>query len=81
MSAGPWQACGLPHAPKAVGTTAQLWLNLPTDYNSQIARRYLGKTLDRIKTVNKPKTASEEPPAYGIKDRDSLHRDSIGFIS
>jgi antitoxin HigA-1 len=42
---------------KALGTTAQLWLNLQTDYDVQIARRDLGKTLDRVKTVNKPKAA------------------------
>ena len=42
---------------KALGTTAQLWLNLQTDYDVQIARRALGKTLDRVKTVNKPKAA------------------------
>jgi addiction module HigA family antidote len=28
---------------KALGTTAQLWLNLQTDYDVQIARRDLGK--------------------------------------
>ena len=42
---------------KALGTTAQLWLNLQTDYDVQIARRALGKTLDRVQTVNKPKAA------------------------
>ena len=42
---------------RALGTTAQLWLNLQTDYDVQIARRDLGNTLDRIKTVNKPKAA------------------------
>jgi len=42
---------------KALGTTAQLWLNLQTDYDVQIARRDLGKTLDRVKAVNKPKAA------------------------
>jgi addiction module HigA family antidote len=42
---------------KALGTTAQLWLNLQTDYDVQIAMRDLGKTLDRVKTVNKPKAA------------------------
>jgi addiction module HigA family antidote len=42
---------------KALDTTAQLWLNLQTDYDVQIARRDLGKTLDRVKTVNKPKAA------------------------
>lgn len=42
---------------KALGTTAQLWLNLQTDYDVQIARRDLGKTLDRVRTVNNPKAA------------------------
>jgi antitoxin HigA-1 len=42
---------------KALGTTAQLWLNLQNDYDLQIARRDLGKVLDRIGIVNKPKAA------------------------
>lgn len=42
---------------KALGTTAELWLNLQNDYDVQIARRDLGKVLDRIETVNKPKAA------------------------
>jgi antitoxin HigA-1 len=42
---------------KALGTTPQLWLNLQNDYDVQIAKRDLGKTLDRIETVNKPKAA------------------------
>ena len=42
---------------KALGTTAQLWLNLQTDYDVQVAKRNLGKILDRIETVNKPKAA------------------------
>jgi hypothetical protein len=37
--------------------TAQLWLNLQNDYDVQIAKRDLGKILDRIETVNKPKAA------------------------
>jgi addiction module HigA family antidote len=39
---------------KALGTTTQLWLNLQNDYDLEIARRELGKALDRIATVNKP---------------------------
>jgi addiction module HigA family antidote len=39
---------------KALGTTAQLWLNLQNDYDIQ---RDLGKILDRIETVNRPKAA------------------------
>jgi antitoxin HigA-1 len=42
---------------KALGTTAQLWLNLQTDYDVQMATLGLGKRLDRIETVNKPKAA------------------------
>src|SRR5579863_1973489 len=42
---------------KALGTSAQLWLNLQTDYDVQVAKRDLGKILDRIETVNKPKAA------------------------
>ena len=42
---------------KALGTTAQLWLHLQTDYDVQVAQRDLGKILDRIETVNKPKAA------------------------
>jgi addiction module HigA family antidote len=37
---------------KALGTTAQLWLNLQNDYDVQIAKRDLGKILDRIEAVN-----------------------------
>jgi addiction module HigA family antidote len=42
---------------KALGTSAQLWLNLQNDHDIQIARRDLGKLLDRIETVNKPAAA------------------------
>ena len=35
---------------KALGTTAQLWLNLQNDYDVQIAKRDLGKMLDRALT-------------------------------
>lgn len=42
---------------KALATTAQLWLNLQNDYDIQIARRELGKLLDRIEIVNKPRAA------------------------
>lgn len=42
---------------KALGTTAQLWLNLQTDYDVQVAERELGRTLDYIETVNKPNAA------------------------
>ena len=42
---------------KALDTTAQLWLNLQNDYDVQIAKRDIGKMLDRIETVKKPKAA------------------------
>ena len=42
---------------KALGTTVQLWLNLQSDYDVQIARRDLAPILDRIESVNKPKAA------------------------
>ena len=42
---------------KALGTTAQLWLNLQNDYDIQIAKRDLGETLDRIEAVHKPEAA------------------------
>jgi len=42
---------------KALGTSAQLWLNLQNDYDVQIARRDLGKVLDRIETITRPKAA------------------------
>jgi len=42
---------------KALGTTAQLWLNLQNDYDLQIARHDLGRVLDRIEKVNVPKAA------------------------
>ena len=42
---------------KALGTTPQLWLNLQTDYDVQIAQRDLGTVLDRIEVVNKPEAA------------------------
>lgn len=42
---------------KALGTSAQLWLNLQNDYDVQIAQRDLGRSLDRIEPVNKPRAA------------------------
>ena len=42
---------------KALNTTAQLWLNLQIDYDIQVAKRDLGRLLDRIETVNKPRAA------------------------
>ncbi len=37
---------------KALGTTPELWLNLQTDYDVQIARRALGRALEAIEPVN-----------------------------
>lgn len=42
---------------KALGTSAQLWLNLQVDYEVQRAKRDLGGILERIEPVNKPKAA------------------------
>ena len=42
---------------KALGTSPQVWLNLQTDYDVQMAKLSLGKALDRIETINKPKAA------------------------
>lgn len=42
---------------KALGTTAQLWLNLQNDYDIEVARRDLAKVLDRIEIVNNPRAA------------------------
>ena len=36
---------------KALGTTPQLWLNLQTDYDLQMALRALGKKLAKIEPV------------------------------
>lgn len=36
---------------KALGTTPQLWLNLQTDYDLQIAQRAIGKKLAKIEPV------------------------------
>jgi addiction module HigA family antidote len=42
---------------KALGTTAQLWLNLQNDYDIEVAKRDLAKVLDRIENVNDPRAA------------------------
>ena len=39
------------HLSKALGTTPQLWLNLQTDYDLQMALRALGKKLAKIEPV------------------------------
>jgi addiction module HigA family antidote len=36
---------------KALGTTPQLWLNLQTDYDLQVAERQIGKALTKIEPV------------------------------
>jgi addiction module HigA family antidote len=37
---------------KALGTSAQLWLNLQTDFELETARRSIGKELDKIEVLN-----------------------------
>jgi addiction module HigA family antidote len=37
---------------RALGTSAQLWLNLQSCYDVETAQRAIGKELDRIKRVN-----------------------------
>ena len=37
---------------KALGTSAQLWLNLQNRYDVQVAERKIGKALDKIENVN-----------------------------
>lgn len=36
---------------KALGTSAQLWLNLQNRYDMQVAERKIGKALDKIENV------------------------------
>lgn len=33
------------------GTSAELWLNLQSDYDLRVARRVLGDDIDRVRTV------------------------------
>jgi addiction module HigA family antidote len=37
---------------KALGTSAQLWLNLQTDFELETAKRSIGKELDKIEVLN-----------------------------
>ncbi len=37
---------------KALGTSAQLWLNLQTDFELEMAKRSIGKDLDKIELLN-----------------------------
>lgn len=37
---------------KALGTSAQLWLNLQTDFELETAKRRIGKDLDKIEVLN-----------------------------
>ena len=41
---------------KALGTSAQLWLNLQSDYDLQMAQRKLGKMLERIEPIGSDAT-------------------------
>ena len=36
---------------KALGTSAQLWMNLQNRYDVEVARRQLGKQLDKIEPI------------------------------
>ena len=36
---------------KALGTSAQLWMNLQNRYDVEIARREIGKKLDKIEPI------------------------------
>lgn len=36
---------------KALGTSPELWLNLQNDYDVEVARRELGKKLDKIERI------------------------------
>jgi antitoxin HigA-1 len=36
---------------KALGTSAQLWMNLQNRYDVEIAKRQIGKKLDKIKRI------------------------------
>ena len=42
---------------KALGTSAQLWLNLQNRYDVEIAKRQIGKTLDKIEPIITPTAA------------------------
>jgi antitoxin HigA-1 len=42
---------------KALGTSAQLWLNLQNRYDVQVATRQIGKKLDKIEPVIRPAAA------------------------
>ncbi len=37
---------------KALGTSAELWLNLQNDFELETARRTIGKDLDKIQVLN-----------------------------
>jgi addiction module HigA family antidote len=37
---------------KALGTSAQLWLNLQNAYDVRVAEREIGKTLDKIERIS-----------------------------
>ncbi len=42
---------------KALGTTAQMWLNLQNSYDVRVAKREIGKELDRIERIEPNKAA------------------------
>ena len=53
---------------KALGTTPQLWLNLQTDYDLQMALRALGKKLAKIEPVAEAASSSNERRAITLYD-------------
>jgi addiction module HigA family antidote len=42
---------------KALGTSAQLWMNLQNRYDVEIAQRRIGKKLDKIERITAPAAA------------------------
>jgi addiction module HigA family antidote len=42
---------------KVLGTSPQLWLNLQNDYDLQMARREIGKKLEKIEPVTRHEAA------------------------
>jgi len=42
---------------KALGTSAELWMNLQNHYDVEVARREIGKKLDKIEPIITPTAA------------------------
>jgi len=43
---------------KALGTSPELWLNLQTDYDVQVAKKAIGKAIDKIERVSRSTKAA-----------------------